>query len=76
MVWNVLIESVADELTSFTVLGIVADDADAAIELAFNVAVVGKREDYKARADARGYECESCGEPKVYGASELLLMVV
>lgn len=24
--------------------------------------------------DARGYECESCGERKVYGAQELLLM--
>lgn len=23
--------------------------------------------------DARGYTCESCGEPKVYGAEELLL---
>ena len=23
--------------------------------------------------DARGYECESCGENKVYGAEELLL---
>lgn len=25
--------------------------------------------------DARGYECESCGEPKVYGAEELLMMI-
>jgi len=25
--------------------------------------------------DARGYTCESCGEPGVYGAEELLLMV-
>lgn len=24
--------------------------------------------------DAREYTCESCGEPKVYGAEELLLM--
>ena len=24
--------------------------------------------------DARGYECESCGERKVYGAEEVLLM--
>ena len=24
--------------------------------------------------DARGYPCEECGEPKVYGAEELLLM--
>lgn len=23
--------------------------------------------------DARGYECESCGEKKVYGAEELLI---
>jgi hypothetical protein len=53
MRWDVLIESVVDELTSFTVLGVVADNADAAIESAFNVAVVGKREDYKARAEMR-----------------------
>ena len=26
--------------------------------------------------DARKYECESCGEFKVYGAQELLLYVV
>lgn len=26
--------------------------------------------------DARGYECESCGKRAVYGAEELLLMVV
>jgi len=26
--------------------------------------------------DARRYECESCGEPGVYGASELLIMLV
>jgi hypothetical protein len=25
--------------------------------------------------DARGYECESCDEPGVYGAEELLLMM-
>ena len=24
--------------------------------------------------DARRYKCESCGEPKVYGAEELLIM--
>ena len=24
--------------------------------------------------DARGYECDECGELKVYGAEELLLM--
>jgi len=24
--------------------------------------------------DARKYECESCGAPKVYGAEELILM--
>lgn len=26
--------------------------------------------------DARKYECESCGEPGVYGAEELLIMQV
>lgn len=25
--------------------------------------------------DARGYTCESCGKPAVYGAEELLVMV-
>jgi hypothetical protein len=53
MRWDVLIESVVDELTSFVVLGVVADSANAAIESAFNVAVVGKRENYKARAQVR-----------------------
>jgi len=28
----------------------------------------------RVEPDARGYECESCGEHKVYGAEELLLM--
>lgn len=26
--------------------------------------------------DARGYECEACGEPKVYGAEEILLTML
>ena len=30
-------------------------------------------EDGGCEPDARGYECESCGEYKVYGAEELLL---
>jgi hypothetical protein len=25
--------------------------------------------------DARGYDCEACGEPRVYGAEELLMMI-
>ena len=25
--------------------------------------------------DARGYDCETCGEAKVYGAEECLLMI-
>lgn len=25
--------------------------------------------------DARGYECESCGENKVYGAEEILMRI-
>lgn len=33
-------------------------------------------EAYGVEPDARGYECESCGEEKVYGAEELLLMNV
>ena len=24
--------------------------------------------------DAEGYECESCGKPKVYGAEQILLL--
>ena len=31
-------------------------------------------EAYCVEPDAREYECESCGEHKVYGAEELLLM--
>ena len=27
-----------------------------------------------AEPDARRYECEACGAPKVYGAEELILM--
>ena len=26
--------------------------------------------------DARGYECEACGEPAVYGAEEILMEIV
>ena len=26
--------------------------------------------------DARGYECEECGKPKVYGAEELLFHIL
>lgn len=25
--------------------------------------------------DARGYDCDQCGEPKVYGAEEVLFMI-
>ena len=32
-------------------------------------------EAYGVEPDARKYECESCGKPKVYGAEELLMMV-
>ena len=32
-------------------------------------------EQFHVEPDARKYECESCGEPKVYGAQELLFMV-
>lgn len=32
-------------------------------------------EAYGVEPDARRYECESCGERKVYGAEELLMMV-
>lgn len=31
-------------------------------------------EAYGVEPDARGYECEGCGEPKVYGAEELMMM--
>ena len=33
-------------------------------------------EAYGVEPDARGYTCEACGEPKVYGAEELLIMIV
>jgi predicted RNA-binding Zn-ribbon protein involved in translation (DUF1610 family) len=33
-------------------------------------------EAYSVEPDARKYECESCGEHRVYGAQELLMMVV
>jgi hypothetical protein len=31
-------------------------------------------EAYGVEPDARGYECESCGKHKVFGAEELVLM--
>ena len=31
------------------------------------------KEDYGVEPDAREYECEWCGENKVYGAEELLI---
>lgn len=33
-------------------------------------------EAYDVEPDARRYECESCGKEKVYGAQEILLMMV
>lgn len=30
-------------------------------------------EEQPAEKDARGYECDSCGEPEVYGAMEILV---
>jgi hypothetical protein len=33
-------------------------------------------EAYGVEPDARKYECEVCGEHKVYGAEELLIMVM
>ena len=32
-------------------------------------------EQFEVEPDARKYICEECGEPKVYGAQELLFMV-
>jgi hypothetical protein len=32
-------------------------------------------EAFGCEPDARGYECESCGAHKVYGAEEVLLML-
>ncbi len=31
---------------------------------------------YGIEPDAHGYTCDSCGQPKVYGAEELLMMGV
>lgn len=31
-------------------------------------------EAYNCEPDARGYECESCGERQVFGAEEILIM--
>jgi hypothetical protein len=39
----------------------------------FCIACGGEAEDIEP--DARRYECEICGEPGVYGAEELLLML-
>ena len=42
--------------------------------LGFCIACGG--EAYGVEPDARGYECEACGKPKVFGAQELLFMLV
>jgi ribosomal protein L37E len=33
-------------------------------------------EAYGVEPDARDYECESCGQPRVYGAGECLMMLL
>ena len=40
------------------------------------ICVACGEEAYGVEPDARRYECESCGEKRVYGAEELLLMNV
>lgn len=32
-------------------------------------------EAFDCEPDARGYECDACGERKVYGAAEILMMI-
>ncbi len=32
------------------------------------------RKAHSVEPDARGYTCEGCGEPKVFGAEELLMI--
>lgn len=33
-------------------------------------------EQYDVEPDARRYECDACGKPKVYGAQEILLSYI
>ncbi len=54
------------------------DDVMEAVERDDNVGFCLKcgQEAMGVEPDARKYECESCGENAVYGASEILLMSI
>ncbi len=49
------------------ILAAVENDRDAGFCTACGAQVEG------VEPDARGYRCDECGEPKVYGAEELLI---
>jgi hypothetical protein len=53
----------------FTLEQIVAADNDQA-----GFCLACGNEQYGCEPDARGYECEACGEKQVFGASELVFM--
>ena len=55
-------------ITLDSILAAVADDY-------IGICVRCGQEQEGVEPDARKYECESCGKPKVYGAEELLMMV-
>ena len=55
-------------ITLDTILAAVADDY-------IGICIRCGQEQEGVEPDARKYECESCGKPKVYGAEELLMMV-
>lgn len=63
----------AFEVTMITIdqiMNAVEDDDNVGFCVACSAEVMG------VEPDARNYECEQCGESRVYGAEELLLMTV
>jgi len=54
-----------------------AAEEDERLELSYGTGfcIACGAEAYGVEPDARKYECDECGENKVYGAMELLLMV-
>ena len=53
----------------------ITDLIEAAEDGTIGFCLACNQENYNVEPDARKYECEHCGEARVYGAEELLIMV-
>lgn len=58
-----------DPLTLDDIMAVAMDDRDAGFCMACGAQAEG------CEPDARRYTCEACGEPEVYGAEELVIML-